>query len=166
MLEKQRYFFAFQLTPVAGLKLQIIEREAADADAEETKGWESDGGGHAADLAVFAFGEGELDPGGGHRLAETHGRITRWMRWLGIESRGEAGKGAEVLQIQAAALQKTESLLGDLSLDLGVVGAGMALAGIDEAICPAGLIAEQNEAFRIAIQSPNGIDMLWKAKLR
>ncbi len=69
------------------------ELELAYLDAEEPKCRESDGGGHAAHLAVFAFDEGKFDPAGGDVFAEADRRSTFRDDRLRVEDADAAGEG-------------------------------------------------------------------------
>ena len=63
----------------------------ADGDPEEAEGWEADGGGHFADLAIAAFVEGEFDPTRGNVLTDADGRIAR--RDIGMDLFGFGREG-------------------------------------------------------------------------
>jgi hypothetical protein len=143
-------------TPFARFEGQALKAEAADADADEAEGGETDGGGHAADLAVFTLGEGEFEPGGGDVFADADWGITWGMSGLGVEALGFAGEGAEVFEVDAGT-EFSQRFVGDGAVHLGVVGAGMGVAGIEEAIIPAGFVTEQEEAFGIAVEAADGI---------
>ena len=54
---------------------EIAQAKPADADAQEAERGMADGGGHAPDLAVFALSQFKRNPAGGHRFAETNGRM-------------------------------------------------------------------------------------------
>ena len=47
-----------------------------DAAAQQSQGWESDGGGHPTDLTVAAFSQGDLKPVGWDGFAEADRRVT------------------------------------------------------------------------------------------
>ena len=78
------------------------EAEIADADAEEAEGGVADGGGHAADLAVFAFDEFEADPAVGHAFPKADGRDAGRDFGLGFEQPGATGEGFVALDDKAA----------------------------------------------------------------
>jgi len=70
----------------------IAEGESADAFAKEAEAGEADGGGHAADLAVFAFAEFESEPGIDDFLANADGGIAVGVGRGLLESLGAAAQ--------------------------------------------------------------------------
>lgn len=80
----------------------MVQSQNPNRCAHQPKGRVSHSGGHAADLTVFPFGEGEADPRGWHTFAKTNGRITRWMHGLGIERGGHATLSFEIAEVNAS----------------------------------------------------------------
>src|SRR5688572_30551133 len=59
------------------------QRVRADGDADQAERRVPYGRGHAPDLPVAPFGDAQLEPAVGHRLAHADRRLTRWQgRWL------------------------------------------------------------------------------------
>ena len=85
-----------------------------------------DGGGHAADLPVFAFGEFERDPAVRHVLADADGRVARRRVGRGIEPPRAAGQGAAALDDDAAFQRAQGVVVGDV-FDLRPVPARVTL---------------------------------------
>ena len=131
----------------------------ADAHADEAEGGVADGGGHAADLAVFAFGEGEAEPGVGHVFAEAHGRVAGREIGGDVEERDVAGRGAVVAEGEAAAGELGEGGGSGDAFDEGGVFALVGVVGIEEAGVEAGLVAEEKEAFGIGVEAAEGVDV-------
>jgi hypothetical protein len=152
-----------QRAPSPRLQLKFAELEATDGDADEAEGGEADGGGHAADLAVLAFDEGEFEPGGGDGLALADGWDAGRMGWHGIEHAGLAGERREVGKLDAAAELFEGGFSGD-AFDLGVVGAFVGVLWLKQEFIPAGFIAEEKEAFGVGIEASHGIDVFWETE--
>lgn len=136
---------------------QVAERELTDADAEEAERGMADGRGHAADLAVAALDQFELEPAVGHILPEADGGIARWKDGLGIEKGHAAGSGAVVLDGDSVG-EFVERFWGWDPFDLGPVGAWVAAFGIEEACVESGLVAEKQQSFGIGVEPAEGID--------
>lgn len=83
-------FFGGELFPFS--EGEIAEGESADAFAKEAEAGEADGGGHAADLAVFAFAEFETDPGIDDVFTIANGWIAVGEGRGLLESLGAAGQ--------------------------------------------------------------------------
>jgi hypothetical protein len=54
----------------------------------------------------------------------------------------------------------------DLALDLSVIGARVSVPWIQQSIIPLRLVAEQEKALGITVQSADGVNVRWKPKLR
>ena len=87
---------------VAGSQCERGQCKRADADAEEAERGVADSGGHAADLAVFAFGEFDGDPGVGNVFAKADRWIARREIGRCIEKSGTARKRAVFAERDAA----------------------------------------------------------------
>jgi hypothetical protein len=83
-------FFDIQLPPLA--RRQITKQVIANPDADQAQGGVADGGSHAADLTVFAFGEFQTKPAGWNGFAETNGWCAGLDFWLGIKEPGTASE--------------------------------------------------------------------------
>ena len=124
------------------------EMKIADGDSEEAEGWVADGGGHFADLAVAAFLEGEFEPRCGDTLADSDGGIAWWE--VGVDLFGLGGEGFVALYDNTGA-EFLQGWLGDCAFDLGPVGAGVGLLGVEEFGVEAGFVGEKEEAFAVAV---------------
>ena len=131
----------------------------ADAHADEAEGGVADGGGHAADLAVFAPGEGEAEPGVGHVFAEAHGWVAGREIRGDVEEHDATGRGAVVAESEAAAGELGEGGGGGAAFVEGGVFALVSVAGIEEAGVGAGLGAEEEEPLGIGVEATEGIDV-------
>jgi hypothetical protein len=123
----------------------------------------ADGGGHFADLMVFAFGEFDGDPTIWNGFSDSDGRGAWGEVGLRIEKEGAAGEclvGAE----EEAALEAEEAFGGGDAFDLGPVFAEVAVGGMQEFGVEVGFVAEQEEAFAISIEAADGIDALGEAE--
>ncbi len=110
---------------------QIAEEKIADPDPDEAEGRVAHGGGHAADLAVFSFGEFAGEPGVGDVLPDADRRIARREGWRGIEETGAAGPGAVVVEGDVPAGESLECVRGWDTFHLGPVFAAMGVYGIE-----------------------------------
>ena len=133
-----------------------------DAGADESQGGQSDGGGHAADLPVFAFGELQGNPRIGDGFANADRRGPRRPWGSGIDPSGDGGLGAMPLDDDAM-FECGEVFQRGHTFDLHVIFAWVRAAGVEQAICPDSFVAEQQQPFRIAIQPSNRIDSSGKA---
>jgi len=137
---------------------EAFEPQGPDGDADQAQGGQAGGGGHAADLAVAAFDEGEFEPGGGNGGAEADGRGAGGQVRLEVELADLSGAGEVVLNADAAA-EEFEGFGGWAAFDLGPVGAGVGEAGIGEAVLEGAIGGEQEEAFGVAVEAAGGVDV-------
>jgi len=162
------------------------EMELADGDAEEAEGGVADGGGHFADLAVAAFVEGEFEPAGGDVLANADrgvaggdeegcgsGRDGRTgvpllrdgdgpkanarAPWFWVDAGGLGGESFAAFDEDAVA-KLFEGGLGDFAFDLGPVGAGVDVFGVEEMGVESGFVGEKEEAFAVAVEAAERVD--------
>jgi hypothetical protein len=103
--------------------------EFTDGYSEEAEGWEADGSGHFADLAVAAFVEGEFEPAGWDVLAEPYRRIAG--RKVGVDALGFGGESFAVFYDKSGA-ELLQGGFGDFAFDLGPVGAGMGVFWVEK----------------------------------
>jgi hypothetical protein len=154
-----------ELAGVAGCECESGECERTDADAEQAERGVADGSGHAADLAVFAFGEFEGDPGVGDVFAETD----RWIAWreIGrcIEKPGTAGERAVFAERDAAGGEAIDGIGARDAFDLSVVFARVRMAWVEKAIDEGAFVGEEEQAFAIGIEAADGIDARREAEL-
>lgn len=165
---------------------QGTEPELADADADEAEGGVSDGGGHAADLSVFAFVEFEGDPAIRHGFAVSDGRVACGQdeRGLGaegdgvlggvgpgredlgwwFEETGAAGSG-EVVADAHAAFELAEGFRGWDAFDLDPVFARVCVARVEDTCGEGGFIGEEEKAFGVGVEAADGVDAGWEPEL-
>src|SRR5690606_9230156 len=91
-----------EFAPCAGVEPETVKSQSADGHADEAQGRLPDRGGHAADLAVLAFGEGQFDPGVRYAFPVADRWVTGWEIRLRVGDARLAGQGAMPLQIDAA----------------------------------------------------------------
>lgn len=116
--------FAFR-EPAPFARFQVAEAQLADGDADEAEDGESDGGSHAANLAVASFSEGDLYPGGRDGLAKANGRVARGELGLDVfEEANLGGASTVVLDLKSHSEPLEGTLVGD-SFDLCPVSSGM-----------------------------------------
>ena len=137
---------------------EIVEVELADANSEEAEGGVADGGGHAADLAIFSFDKFEAEPAGRDGFAETDGGGTRWDFRLGIKNPGVTRQGFASLHNDSFGELLQGLFCGD-ALDLGPVFTGVSVARVQEFFVQVWFVAQEEQAFGIGIQSADGVDM-------
>lgn len=125
----------------------------------------ADGGGHAADLAVFALVQGEGEPFVGHVFAEAHGRIARRERGdlAGGHPTHAHGSAGVVGEFHAGG-EAGEGFVGGHAFDEGPVFAFVGVARIEEAGVEAGLVGEKEEAFAVGVETAERIDARRQAR--
>jgi hypothetical protein len=146
--------------------------ELADGDAEEAEGGMADGSGHFADLAVAAFVEGEFEPAGGDVLADADRGIAGWDKegcgsgrdgrdarapWFWVDAGGLGGEGLASFYDNSGA-ELLEGGFGDFAFDLGPVGAGVGVFGVEEIGVESGFVGEKEEAFAVAVEAAERVD--------
>ena len=136
---------------------EFSERESADAGADEAEGGVAGGGGHAADLAVFALAEFEGEPGGGDVVSLADGRVARGEIGIGIEEFGAAGEGAVAADLDAGAENFEGRFVGD-AFDLDGVAAAVAEFRVKELVDDLVLVGEEEEAFGVEVEATDGED--------
>ena len=118
-----------ELAPGAGG--EITKGKVTDAGAEQAERGVANGGGHAADLAIFSLREFEGEPGVGDGFSHADGRVARSDGGNGIEEVRAAGQGAVIVDRDAAAGETGEGIRGRGAFDLGPVFAAVGVAGIE-----------------------------------
>ena len=143
--------------------IQIIEMHRSNADADQTQGRKSHGGGHLPDLSELAFIDGNGQPRSGSVafVANLFGALGEL--WWRLQSMGLALAGKVFFSIksyQHAVLKFLNRGVGNESVDLHVVLFVYFFAADDLAHHPIG--SQQQQAFRILIQTTNGHRILGK----
>ena len=123
----------------------------------------SDSGGHFTNLMVFAFDEFESDPAIRDCFADADGRGAGGEIWLGGDQPAPAGKGALASDNEAAFEPRKGVRSGDV-FDLRPVFAFVAASGVEESGVEGGLVAEEEEAFGIGVETADGVDVFWEAE--
>jgi hypothetical protein len=126
----------------------------------------SDGGRHAAHLAVLALGEFEGEPRVGHGLAHPNRRIAGRHVGRGIDPARHAGERAVVVELESTALEPAERVGGRNVFHLHPILPAMGVARIEQPGVEPGLVAQQQEAFGVGIETAERIDSARKSKLR
>ena len=156
---QQLAIFRTEVFPVTGREIEQLQRP--DGDAHQPQGGQTDCGGHASDLAVFALGEGQLDPAGGDGGAKTN----RWMagskHGLFVQYRGDGPGHAVALDLQRSVLQCLHLGFIGHAFHLHAVGARVFVAGVQEPVNQRFFVAEQQQALGVAVEPANRRDILW-----
>ena len=130
------------------------EIELPDADADEAEGWEADGCGHFADLAIAAFVEGEFDPARGDILAEADGRIA-WGK-VGVDVICFGGESFASFDDHAF-LQRPQCGIGHLAFDLRPISACVGVFWVEEFGIETGFVGEKKKSFAVAVEATERI---------
>jgi hypothetical protein len=130
--------------------------ELTDGYSEEAESWEADSGGHFADLAVTAFVKGEFEPAGGDVLTVADGRVAG--RKVGVDALGPSWESFAAFYDNAGA-ELLQGGFSDFAFDLGPVGAGMGVFGIEKFGVQAGFVGEKEKAFTVAVEAAEGVDV-------
>jgi len=109
-------------------------------------------------LAVAAFTDTDLQPGGGHRLAEPHGRIP-WPQLRFVDDPRLSGQGEAILQFQAAA-QRFQIGIRGCAFHLYQVPLPGPLARVGEAVGQPAVVGEQEQPFAVPVEPAGGVDPL------
>ena len=144
---------------------QISEQKIADPHPEEAEGRVADGGGHAADLAVFPLDQLERKPGIGDVLADPDRRNARREGRRGIEQAGAAGPGAVVVEGKVPAGELRESRGSGDTFHLGPVFAAVGVGRIEQARIETGLVAEKQQAFGVGVEASERVDSAGQAEI-
>ncbi|GAB4352608.1 MAG: hypothetical protein Kow0073_08400 [Immundisolibacter sp.] len=132
----------------------MIQPQRADADTDQAQRGVADGSGHASHLAVAAFGDDQLQPGGGNVTAFADRRLARPQpRWR-CDAACLCRAGEAVLEAHAAA-QRAERGLVWLAFHLRQVGLGQLEGGVGDALLQAAVAGQQQQALGVAVQ-PSG----------
>lgn len=122
--------------------------------------------GHASDLAVLALDQFEREPGIGDIFAETNGRVARRDVRRRVEQPGAAGESAIIAEIDPAAGELLQGPGGRDAFHLRPVFAAVGALRIEQPGVQAGLVAEQEQAFRIGIEPAERIDRARQSEVR
>ena len=145
-----------EFAPLAGG--EIPKGKVADAGAEQAERGVANGGGHAADLAIFSLREFKGEPGVGDGFSHADGRDARSDDGSGIEEVRAAGQGAVIVDRDAAAGEAGEGIRGRGSFDLRPVFAAVGVAGIEQPGVETGFVAEKEEALAVGVEAAEGVD--------
>jgi hypothetical protein len=137
--------------------LETGEGDVLDGGADEAESGEADGGGHAADLAVAAFGEGEGEPGGGDGGANADGRRAWGEVWV-WDWQDFGGAGAVALDGDAGA-EGVEGGFGGDAFDLDEVGATVGEIGEEETELEGTVVGEKKQSFAVGVEAAGGVDV-------
>ena len=142
--------------------------EATDGVADEAQGGEADGGGHFADLPVFAFVELDFDPRCGDvgPIADWGCSLPRWSEivreqfgpcWARVEDL------AFGLQLHGA-LQCSKVFFRRKAFNLDMIGLPnfSSVVSFKDAALEAVVVGQQEQAFRVAIKPSDGVDIGWE----
>jgi hypothetical protein len=143
----------------------IPEPEKSDPHPDEAQSGVSDGGGHATDLAVFAFSESEGDPASRNRLSEPDGRFARREIRLRLEEPRAARPDAASLNHQVL-FELPQCGRFRNAFDLDPILAFVSAGGMQEAMVQIRFIAQKQKTLRIRIQPSDRVNPFWKTKLR
>ena len=144
---------------------EITKGKVADAGAEQAERGVANGGGHAADLAVFSLREFEGEPGVGDGFSHADGRDARSDGGSGIEQARATGQRAIVVDRDAAAGEAGEGIRGRGAFNLRPVFAAMGVARIEEAGVETGLVAEEQEALAVGVEAAEGVNAGGQAEI-
>jgi len=123
-----------------------------------------DGCSHAADLAVASLDDSDLDPEIRDSFAEPDRGITRREVRLRVKEPHLGGEGW--FSIQNHAISKTfQRVRGRFPLHKHEVGFFHVPPRSQEAGIPGRLVAQQEKALRVRIQTADWINPLWKSEL-
>ncbi len=133
----------------------------ANARADQAQGRQSDRCGHAAHLAVAAFRNTQLQPGGWNALAEPYRRVT-WPQPIGCRFEGaHLGRPrGSILELYAPA-QGGECIITRHAFDFGEIGLDLVMARIGDAMGECTIVGQQQQAFGIHVQASGRIDVFF-----
>lgn len=124
----------------------------------------SDRGGHAADLAVFAFHELEREPGVGNVFAKANRRVARRQRGWWLETSNVARARGVVADPDAAFEFRESAGIGNV-LDLCPVFAAMPAVGVEQSGIEARFVAQEEQAFGVGVEAPERINVFREREL-
>ena len=152
-----------QFAPRAGG--EITKGKVTGAGAEQAERGVANGGGHAADLAIFSLREFEGEPGVGDGFSHADGRDARSDGGSGIEQARATGQRAVVVDRDAAAREAGEGIGGRGAFNLRPVFAAMGVAGIEQPRVETGLVAEEQEALAVGVEAAEGVNAGGQAEI-
>ena len=120
---------------------------------------------HAANLSILSFHKFQNDPAVRDILAKAYRRITWRNLRLWIRQSRMTWQSPSPLNDQPR-FQLLQTFGSRDSLHLHPVFSFVSVSGFQKPCVPFGLIAEQQQAFRIRVQPTNRIHVLWKAEFR
>lgn len=149
--------------PVAGDKRG--EEKISDAHPDEAQRGMADGGGHAAHLAIFPFGELEGEPAIGDSLAKADRWTTRGECGRRIEEACATRQGLEISEVDLAALEARERDGSGNALDLCPILPTVSMLGIKEAGVEAGFVAEEEETLTVGVEPAERINVFGQTEV-
>ena len=118
----------------------------------------ADGGGHAANLAVFPLDEFEGEPRVGNFFSNADRWIARGDGGRVVEETRAARERVVVVDGDAAAGEARESFGGREAFDLRPVFAAMSVRRIKEAVVQTRFVGEQKQALGVGVEAAECID--------
>lgn len=132
---------------------EVAKRKGSNPFAEKTETGMSDCGGHAADLAIFAFTEFQADPGVDDVFAIADRRITIGNGGSLLKGSGPTREAFVAFDDDGSASEFLEGGRLGLSFHEDEIATAMLKAGIQQAILQGFLVGEEKQAFRVHVES-------------
>ena len=144
---------------------QIAEPEISDAHAHQPQRRMADGRRHPPHLAVLALDEFQSDPAIRHALAKADGRIARRHLGLRFQQPCAARQGLVALNHQTV-LHFVQHLARRDLLHLRPILALVGVARVQEFFIPVRLVAQEQQALGIRVESADGVNVFRKTEFR
>jgi len=122
------------------------------------------GGGHAADLAVFALGQFEGEPGVGDGFADANGRVAGRQGRRRIKPAGARGQRGVITDADAAGKLSERGIVGN-AFDLHPVFAAVGVFGVEETGVETRFVGEKEEAFGVGVEATERVDVFGEVEV-
>ena len=123
----------------------------------------TDRGGHSTDLAILAFDKFEREPAVWHGFAETNRWIARRDRGYWVQQSRDTRKRFEFAEIETSFHFAERGGRRD-AFHLGPVFSTMSVLRIEQLRIEPGLVAQEQQAFRIGVESAQRVDVAREIK--
>ena len=121
--------------------------------------------GHTAYLPVFSFDQFQSDPAIGNGFAPADRRIARWDLGLRFEHPRTAGERFSILNDNAPG-KRLQRISRRDPFHLSPVNSSMSVARMKQLFVQTGFVAEQEQTFRIGVESSERINIFCETEFR
>jgi hypothetical protein len=136
-----------------------MQLQITDANPHQAQSGMSNCSRHPPHLPISSLGQRDLQPGGGHALAITDGRITRRKRGLFMQQANLCRPAAVVADGDSGSKALQRYFIRN-TFDLHPVGSGMTELWVRKPMLQGAIVGQEQKALAVVIETPSRINRL------